>query len=81
MSVMDLPIRPVEVDRAVRTDALRRARGERREEPFELDPDARSKREDTEQERREPARAREDGDQRIAPRASDEVGSHLDLTA
>lgn len=75
---MELPIRSVELDRAARTDAVRRTRHDRRDEPFELDPDGRRK-----HGREEPApdHAHHDDEQRVAPRTNDEVGSHLDVTA
>jgi hypothetical protein len=77
---MDLPIRPVEIDRAAQASIARRARDEHGEEAiFELDPNARRRRDDG---RERPAdERRHDDEQRIAPRSSDEVGSHLDVTA
>jgi hypothetical protein len=78
---MDLPIRPVELERAVQASAARRTRDEHRGEPFEIDPNARRRRDEHREPTDESARAPEEGDQRIAPRASDEVGSRLDLTA
>lgn len=75
---MELPIRSVEIDRAARTEGVRHARHDRRDEPFALDPDGRRKHGHDE---RAPERARDDDEQRVAPRTSDEVGSHLDVTA
>ncbi|MCC6406156.1 MAG: hypothetical protein IT453_03245 [Planctomycetes bacterium] len=77
---MDLPIRQVEIDRTAQTSAVRRSREDRNGEPFEIDADAHRRRE---REREEPApeRTLDPEDQRIAPRASDEVGAHLDVTA
>ena len=84
MTVMDLPIRPVEVDRAVQAAASRRTRGERQGQAFELDPDVGEHHERPDEHPNEQDGApqrRAPGDQRIAPPSNDDVGSHLDITA
>ncbi|MCE9593755.1 MAG: hypothetical protein K8S98_06145 [Planctomycetes bacterium] len=77
---MDLPIRQVEIDRTAQVSVARKAREEQHGEAvFELDPNARRRRDEHRDAPKE--QPRDEEEQRIAPRSSDEVGSHLDVTA
>ncbi len=80
---MDFGIRPIDRDHLSPPNGVRRSRGAKEGEPeFVVPPDADERRKNSEQREPREAPADEPGaEQKVAPRANDEAGSHLDLTA